>query len=378
MRKLAVCVSAAFVLAAAPRVAGQSTPQNPPAQPPPVLQGVRAIPSNIIQKVIVKVNGEIFTQTELVQRQAEAVRQENQDPKDVKSFQDDAKLAAKITEITPLILVEVVDELLMVQRGRELGIRFTDEAFKNALENVKKQNNLDDEGLKKALIQAGLTLEELRQNFERTYLMQGVQQDIMRDMRLTEEETRQYYAKHPEAFMQPATLVLREIVVNVPQRTDPATGQPATNVGEDEEAKDKATKARARLLAGEDFAKVAGEVSDAGSKANGGLVGTVVLDEMVPSLRDTLNKLKPGDISEPLRFPTGYRIYKVESRSAAQVQPFEQVRDAIVQKIYQERVAGEQKKYIEKLRTQAVIEWKDENYRKQYEKALVERGKTGT
>ncbi len=63
--------------------------------------------------------------------------------------------------------MDVVDELLMVQRGRELGIRFTDENFKQALENVKKQNNLDDEGLKKAIIQAGLTLEELRQNFER-------------------------------------------------------------------------------------------------------------------------------------------------------------------------------------------------------------------
>ena len=378
MRKLAVCLSAAFVLSGAPRVAGQSTPpQNPPAQPAQELPGVRAVPSNIIQKVIVKVNGEIFTQTELVQRQVEAVRQENQDPKDVKAFQDDAKLAAKITEITPAILVDVVDELLMVQRGRELGIRFTDENFKQALENVKKQNNLDDEGLKKAIIQAGLTLEELRQNFERTYLMQGVQQDIMRDMRLTEEETRQYYAKHPEQFMQPATLSLLEIVVNVPARTDPTTGQPATNVAEDEEAKERITKARARVLAGEEFAKVAGEVSEAGSKANGGLVGTVVVDEMVPALRDALNKLKPGEVTEPMRFPGAYKIYKIDARSVAKVQPFEQVREQIVQKIYQERVVGEQKKYIEKLRTQAVIEWKDENYRKLYEKALAERGKIG-
>ena len=327
MRKLAVCLSAAFVLSGAPRVAGQSTPpQNPPAQPAQELPGVRAVPSNIIQKVIVKVNGEIFTQTELVQRQVEAVRQENQDPKDVKAFQDDAKLAAKITEITPAILVDVVDELLMVQRGRELGIRFTDENFKQALENVKKQNNLDDEGLKKAIIQAGLTLEELRQNFERTYLMQGVQQDIMRDMRLTEEETRQYYGKHPEQFMLPATLSLLEIVVNVPARTDPTTGQPATNVAEDDEAKERITKARARVLAGEEFAKVAGEVSEAGSKANGGLVGTVVVDEMVPALRDALNKLKPGEVTEPMRFPARtrftrsmraqWRRYSRSSRSA--------------------------------------------------------------
>ena len=129
-------------------------------------------------------------------------------------------------------------------------------------------------------------------------------------MRLTEEESRQYYARHPEAFMKPATLVLREIVVNIATRPDPTTGQPSINAAEADEAKERISKARARVLAGEDFAKVAGEVSEGGSKANGGLVGTVVVDEMVPALRDTLNKLKPKEVSEPIRLSTGYRIYQ--------------------------------------------------------------------
>ncbi len=384
MRNWAVCLTAAVLLGAAPRIAGQSAPpppppvQNPPVQPPPATPALPTpVPTNIIQRIIVKVNGEIFTQTELVQRQVDALRESNQDVKDPKAFQDDAKLAGMINELTPALLVDLVDELLMVQRGRELGYRFTDEIFKQSLENVKKQNNLDDEGLKKALVQAGLTLDELRQNFERTFLYQQVQRnEIMSQMRLTEEETRQYYEKHPEAFMKPATMVLSEIVVNVPPRTD-ASGQPVVNVAEDEEAKDKLAKARARVLAGEDFAKVAGEVSDAGSKANGGLVGTVVVGEMVASLRDTLAKLKPGELTEPLRFPNAYRIYKVDSRLAAQVEPFDQVRDAISQRIYQERVGGETKKYLEKLRAQALIEWKDDGYKLQYEKGLASKGKTG-
>ncbi|HEY7473626.1 MAG TPA: peptidyl-prolyl cis-trans isomerase [Vicinamibacterales bacterium] len=380
MKNLAVGLSAALVLAACPRVVAQGTPpQNPtgrPAQPSPLQP--TPVPSNIIQRIIVKVNGEIFTQTELVQRQVDAIREDNPDVRDPKAFQDDAKLAEKINALTPALLVAVVDELLLVQRGRELGIRFTDENFKTQVENVKKANNLDEEGFKKALVQAGLTLAELRANFERAWLQRGVEQtEIMNNMRLTEEETRQYYEKHPEAFMKPATLVLREIVVNVPTETD-ATGQPATNVAVDEAAKDKITKARARVLAGEDFVKVATEVSDAGSKANGGLVGTVVIDEMQPAVREALAKLKPGDVSEPLRFPSGYRIFKVDSRAAAAVEPFDQVRDAIAQKIYQERLGGEMKKYIEKLRAQALIEWKDENYRKQYEQGLQMRGKSGT
>ena len=387
MRNTAVRLAVLIALTGAARVVAESAPPSqtqtqtpPPAPTAPAPQNPLAkapIPSSIIQRIIVKVNGEIFTQTELVQRQADALRAENLEVKDPKALQDDARLAAKITELTPQILLDVVDELLMVQRGRELGIKFTDQQFKQALENVKKQNNLNDEGLKKAMEQAGLTLESLRQNFERTYLMQGVQQsDIMGNMRLTEEEARQYYQKHPDEFMKPATMVLSEIFVSVPTQTD-STGQPTINVGADEAAKEKITKARERVLAGEDFAKVVAEVSEAGSKANGGTVGTVVISEMVGNVRDALTKLKPGEMSEPLRFPTGYRIFKVDTKAEAQLEPFDQVRETIGQKIYQERLGGEQKKYIEKLRAQALIEWKDESYRKLYEKALAERGKAG-
>jgi hypothetical protein len=53
------------------------------------------------------------------------------------------------------------------------------------------------------------------------------------------------------------------------------------------------------------------------------------------------------------------------------------VRETIGQKIYQERLGGEQKKYIEKLRTQALIEWKDDSYKQMYEKALAARDKAG-
>jgi len=391
MRKLVTCLFALIALSGGSRVVAQSTPPAqtqtpPPSQTPPPAPAAPAaqnplakapIPSSIIQRIIVKVNGEIFTQTELVQRQADALRADNQDVKDPKALQDDARLAAKITALTPQILLDVVDELLMVQRGRELGIKFTDQNFKNALENVKKQNNLNDDGLKTAMEQAGLTLEELRQNFERTWIMQGVQQsDIMGNMRLTEEEARQYYQKHPEEFMKPATLALSEIFVSVPAQTD-STGQPTFNVGADDAAKEKITKARERVLAGEDFAKVVGEVSEAGSKANGGKVGTVVVDEMVSNVRDALTKLKPGEMSEPLRFPTGYRVFKLDARAPAQLEPFESVRETIGQKIYQERLGGEQKKYIEKLRAQALIEWKDDGYKQMYEKALAERDKAG-
>ncbi len=351
--------------------------QNPPTPPPtpttaPPAQTTPATPaapatagkSMVIQKVIVKVNGEVFTLTDLTQRQIQILREQNRQVRNASDLQTDAGLSKALIEITPAILVEVVDELLMVQRGRELGIKFGDDKFKEALDNIKKENKLDDAGLAKALQQEGLTLQELRQNLERSWLQRGVQQqEIMPAMNITEEEKRQYYAAHPTEFMTAATVTVRELFMAVPST---AAG---VSVGIDEEVKEKILAVRERARKGEDYAKLVGELSEAGSKANGGLIPNIVVTDLSPALNELLGKLKPGEISEPMRTSTGYVLFKLESRSEATPEPFAKVRDAITAKIYESRMDGEQRKFLERLRTQALIEWKDDSYKQMYEKA---------
>src|SRR5262245_1374145 len=74
----------------------------------------------IVERVLVRVNGEIFTQTELTQRQVEALRDKN-----LTGPMTDARLEQELATVTPDILVAVVDDLLLVQRGREMGVKFT-------------------------------------------------------------------------------------------------------------------------------------------------------------------------------------------------------------------------------------------------------------
>src|SRR5215471_1139006 len=79
-----------------------------------------ALDADIIEQILVKVNGDIFTKTDLEARQVAALRQRGQ-PIDLKSEQGDAQLRKALDEITPQIIVDVVDEMLIVQRGHELG-----------------------------------------------------------------------------------------------------------------------------------------------------------------------------------------------------------------------------------------------------------------
>ena len=112
---------------------------------PVAAQETAATKGSIIERVLVRVNGEIFTQSQLTTRQVSALRDMEKDKR------DDSKLESTVTQITPDLLVSAVDELLLVQRGREMGVKFTDDQFKDALESIKKDNKLDDAGLKTAL-----------------------------------------------------------------------------------------------------------------------------------------------------------------------------------------------------------------------------------
>jgi peptidyl-prolyl cis-trans isomerase SurA len=327
----------------------------------------------IIERIVVKVNGEIFTQTDLEQLQIEALRKNNPalgnshlDP------QNDDSLKSALETVTPEILVNAVDELLLVQHGREQGYNLGDEQFKNVLDQVKKDNKLNDEQLKSALAQEGLTMESYRSMMERQMIVGTVQrQEIMQKATLTDEEARQYYDSHQKDFMKPATATLREMMVSVP--TETRDGQDVFNVAADDAAKKKMDDAIERLKKGDDFATVASEMSDSGSKANGGLIGVVNLAEMNPTLRDMIAKLKAGEITEPARVKGGYQIFKVDARSPEEVEPFDKVRDKISQKVYAERLEGETQKFLTKLRETALIEWKDEGYKVLYDKGVAAR-----
>src|ERR1700730_16032416 len=100
----------------------------------------------IIEQILVKVNGEIITKTELEQRQVAALRQKMQGQQvDPESLKNDETLKKALAEITPQLLVNAVDELLLLQRGRELGLHLADDQFKSVVANIRKEQGLQDE-----------------------------------------------------------------------------------------------------------------------------------------------------------------------------------------------------------------------------------------
>jgi peptidyl-prolyl cis-trans isomerase SurA len=302
--------------------------------------GLRA---EIIEQILVKVNGEIFTKSDLEQRQVSALRQKGQQI-DLKADSANQQLRKALDEITPQIMVDAVDEMLLVQRGKELGYKLSDEQFKGVLDNIKKENKLESEEQFQAALKAeGITMVDLRRNLERSMLVQRVQQnEVMGKIGVSEDEARKYYDSHLNEFTTPQSVTLREILVALP------ADNKGVNVAADEAAKAKAEAIRERATSGgESFEKLAADVSDAPSKANAGLIGPISMSDLSADLRKMIEALKAGDVTPVTRMARGYQLQARGAYDRADQAAFEQARDQIGDRVFTDKRKAEYQKYLE-------------------------------
>jgi peptidyl-prolyl cis-trans isomerase SurA len=170
------------------------------AQPAPAVPAPRATTgTEVLEAVLVKVNGDILTKSDLEQKQIDALRQKYNGQVDPAMLKNDAELKKQLAEVTPQILVQSIDEMLLVQKGREMGLKLSDEQFKQVVANIRKEQGLDDDAkFQQALKQENMTMDDLRRSLERQMLIEQVQrEEVGSKLNITEEEARQYYANHP-------------------------------------------------------------------------------------------------------------------------------------------------------------------------------------
>lgn len=322
--------------------------------------------AQVIEQIVVKVNGEIITKSDLEDRQLAALRQLGREVGDTLT-PGDAEVQRMLAEVTPQLLVNTIDEMILVQRGRELGYKMDDAQFQSVLDNIKKDNKIEsDEQFQAALRQENMTLADLRKNLERQMIVSRVQQnEVASRVGVNDVELRRFYEDHAAEFTTARSITLREILVAVP-------GDPGTlNVGLDEEAHAKIDAIRARVLAGESFEKLAADLSDAPSRANAGLFGPISVGDLNPDIQKVIAPMKVGDVTAVLRTTRGYQLLKLESATTPETKPFDQAREDISNRVFETKRRTEFEKYMKKLRAEAIVDWKNADAHKAYDLGLT-------
>ena len=104
--------------------------------------GLALSAGEVVEQVLVKVNGEVISKSEFEQRQVAAIRQR---PEFADGTAPGEELKKALLEITPDLILAIVDEMLLIQRGREIGLSLGDSQFQGIVDNIKKENKLESE-----------------------------------------------------------------------------------------------------------------------------------------------------------------------------------------------------------------------------------------
>jgi len=286
--------------------------------------------SDVIERVIARVNGEIVTLSDFEARQLSAIQAARVPEAEIESFlrQNNARL-----------LEEAMEELLLVDRAAAMGFKLRPEYLDQVLEDIKKEQNIaTEEEFLAQLQREGLTKELLRRNIERSVVVRQVRsREVDPKAQVTEAELRAEYERRKASdFTRKATVHLMEIVVK------------------GEGAAEKAADLFRRLKEGEDFETLARENSSSPSRSAGGDLGRVEPDDLNPVLSKAIAPLRPGEVSAPVSIDDSYWILKVQERMADEVTAFDQVKERLQEELTEARYVKVYQDYIEELKKNAV------------------------
>lgn len=167
-----------------------------------------------------------------------------------------------------------------------------------------------------------------------------LKREIAQKITVSDDEVKQYYDSHKDEFKTQEMVKARHILVIV---------ENSASEDEKKKAKDKAEMYLKKIKDGEDFAKLAAEVSDdPGSKAKGGDLGFFPKGRMVKPFEDAAFALKPGETSGIVETQFGFHIIKAEDRKDSTVESFDVVKERIRQKLSQDRTRKELTDFIDK------------------------------
>lgn len=201
------------------------------------------------------------------------------------------------------VLERLIVEEIEMQRADHDGIKVPDEALNNALQEVAQRNGMTLSQLPDALAQQGIDYASYRDSVRRQLTMTLLRQrDVLQHTTVTSREIDQYLAREAKHPSDTTEYEISHILIAVSENATP------------EQLTDAAQRAQdvyQRAKSGEDFAKLAVAYSNSDTALSGGSLGWRKGTELPTFLSDTILKLKPGEVSAPLRAPNGYNIVKL-------------------------------------------------------------------
>jgi len=314
---------------------------------------------SVVEEIITRVNNEIITRSEYI-RSRDQLKQEIQQ-------QDPANADRIFAEKQRDVLRDLIDQQLLLQKGKDLGINGDTELIKR-LDEMRKQMNLETmEDLEKAAEAQGASYEDFKQNLRNQIITQKViGQEVGQHLAMSKDEVKKFYDQHRAEMEQPEQARLSEILIapKLPAKPAPsADAKPEPPSEADTEAALAAAQAKAQDLLdqihkGAKFDDLAKKYSDGPSAKDGGDLQSFKRGELSKELEDKVFALKAGEVTDVIRTKQGYVILQATEHQTAGIPTLKEVEPRIQDALYMQKLQPALRAYLTTLREEAFIDYR--------------------
>jgi peptidyl-prolyl cis-trans isomerase SurA len=267
---------------------------------------------------------------------------------EVTRMPDPDKRAGRAAALRREVLDRLIDEELILQQATDLKLSISSEQVDASIEEIKKQNNIDDDQLRDALKGQGMSMAHYRADIKRQLLRFRVLNIAVGSrVNISDDEIKAYYERHMKGGAN-AQVRASHIFIAIPDGADRAAA---------EEKQAQAQKILERAKAGEDFAKLARELSDdAATRAEGGDLGFFGKDMLPKPIEELVFSMQPGEIRGPVRADRGFHVIKMVDRKVKSPKPIDDVKDEIRMQLRQKEMERQTKNYLQELRKKTLVD----------------------
>ncbi|MBI5327994.1 MAG: peptidylprolyl isomerase [Deltaproteobacteria bacterium] len=291
--------------------------------------------AEITDRIVAVVNDSAITLSELDAATAGLV--------DIKGNDKDKR--KQIIETKSKALDQLIEKKLVEQASNKAGITVSEKEIDNAIEDVKRQNNVSQQELLSALARSGLTFKEYRRQLkEQIRQVKFINKEFRSNAKISDEDIEAYYRQNQGKFAGQAAHRLRII---------------SLLSSEQDKRKDMEKMAENILAAarsGEDFVRLAKEYSQGPNAKEGGDLGYIKAGEMDAAIEKAAIGLKVGEISNVIKTSTGFHIIQLVDKQWAEARPVSEVEDEIRNTIFQKVIDERYKLWLEEVMKKAYIE----------------------
>jgi len=326
---------------AAPEPADEKKAEAP--APAPKVAKAPASEGKVVEEIIARVNNEIITGSELAKARTAA---EDDARQECSGRCNAEQLQVAIEDRQKYALRDLIDQSLLAQRGKDMGINVEPDVVKK-LDEIRIQNKLPDlDALESAVKSQGMNWEDFKNNIRNRILTQQViSQEVGRHITIGRDDAMKYYNEHKKDFERPEQVALRAIEIKTEGKSE----------AEVVELKKKADGLLKRVQDGEDFGQLAKRFSDGSTAQQGGFLGVYKRGELSKELEDRVFAMNKNELTPVIETKQGFLILQVLEHYTEGVQPFDKVENEIMDHLYSERMEPALREYLKTLREESYV-----------------------